>query len=81
VQGKIWSYTIAQDVPLEFEHQTPYMLAIVELNDGSRVTAQLTDVDGDVNIGDSVEMVTRKLSTDGTRGMIVYGYKFRPTII
>jgi uncharacterized OB-fold protein len=25
-----------------------------------------------------VEMVTRKLRTDGEEGMIVYGYKFRP---
>jgi hypothetical protein len=24
-----------------------------------------------------VEMVTRKLTTEGPRGMIVYGYKFR----
>ena len=28
-------------------------------------------------IGDRVEMVTRKLTTEGKRGMIVYGYKFR----
>lgn len=81
MQGTIWSYTTVQDVPLEFEQQTPYMLAVVELEDGTRVTAQLTDVDNEVNIGDQVEMVTRKLSTDGPRGMIVYGYKFRPTII
>jgi hypothetical protein len=25
-------------------------------------------------------MVTRKLRTDGERGMIVYGYKFRPVL-
>jgi uncharacterized OB-fold protein len=25
-----------------------------------------------------VEVVTRKLRTDGDEGMIVYGYKFRP---
>lgn len=61
MQGTIWSYTTVQDVPLEFEQQTPYMLAVVELEDGTRVTAQLTDVDNEVNIGDQVEMVTRKL--------------------
>jgi len=27
-----------------------------------------------------VEMVTRKLRTDGEEGVIVYGYKFRPQI-
>ena len=39
-----------------------------------------TDVDDDhVSIGMPVEMVTRKLREDGDeRGMLVYGYKFRP---
>jgi uncharacterized OB-fold protein len=27
-----------------------------------------------------VEMVTRKLRTDGEEGMIIYGYKFRPAV-
>ena len=45
------------------------------------VTAQLTDVDfTDVQIGMPVEMVTRKLRTDGPEGMIVYGYKIRPVM-
>ena len=44
------------------------------------VTAQLTDIDGAARIGARVEMVTRKLTTDGDRGIIVYGYKFRPVI-
>ena len=40
-----------------------------------------TDVDKeDVHIGMPVEMVTRKLRSDGEEGMIVYGYKFRPAI-
>ena len=44
------------------------------------VTAQLTDVDNsDIQIGMPVEMVTRKMRNDGDeRGLIVYGYKFRP---
>jgi uncharacterized OB-fold protein len=46
------------------------------------VTAQLTDVDnGAVTIGTPVEMVTRRLREDGNeRGMLVYGYKFRPVL-
>jgi uncharacterized OB-fold protein len=44
------------------------------------VTAQLTDVDNSaIEIGMPVEMVTRKMRNDGDeRGLIVYGYKFRP---
>jgi len=78
MRGIIYSYTMLQEIPHEFEAVAPYLLAIVELENGARVTAQLTDVDGEVSIGDRVEMVTRKLRTDGSRGMIVYGYKFRP---
>jgi uncharacterized OB-fold protein len=44
------------------------------------ITAQLTDLGSQkVEIGMPVEMVTRKLRSDGDeRGIIIYGYKFRP---
>ena len=79
-RGTIYSYTLVQEPAAEFEAQAPLYLALVELQDGELITAQLTDVDGAVAIGDAVEMVTRKLTTDGQRGMIVYGYKFRPAM-
>jgi uncharacterized OB-fold protein len=46
------------------------------------VTAQLTDLgDQPVEIGMPVEMVTRRIRSDGDeRGMLVYGYKFRPAL-
>ncbi len=45
------------------------------------LAAQLTDVDADqVTIGMRVEMVTRRLREDGPRGVVVYGYKFRPVV-
>ena len=78
--GTIYSYTLLQEPPMGHESQAPYYLALVELDDGGLVTAQLTDIYGSVQIGDRVEMVTRKLTTDGPQGMIVYGYKFRPTL-
>ena len=77
--GTIYSYTLLQEPPSGYESQAPYYLALVDLDDGGLVTAQLTDIDGSAQIGDRVEMVTRKLTTDGPQGMIVYGYKFRPT--
>ena len=80
LRGTIYSFTCLQEVPEAYGGQAPYTLAIVALDDGGRVTAQLTDLDGPVQIGDPVEMVTRKLRTDGARGMIVYGYKFRPPL-
>lgn len=75
--GEVYSFTTLQQAPEGFENQAPYVLALVKLDEGPMVTAQLTDLDGPVAIGDRVEMVTRKLTTEGTRGMIVYGYKFR----
>ncbi len=78
--GAVYSYTLLREPPLGYESQAPYYIALVELDDGGLVTAQLTDIDGAVRIGDRVEMVTRKLTTDGAQGMIVYGYKFRPAL-
>ena len=75
--GEIYSFTTLQETPENFDEQAPYMLALVKLDEGPLITAQLTDIDDEVAIGDRVEMVTRKLTTEGARGMIVYGYKFR----
>ena len=78
-KGEVYSYTTLYDAPEGYEGQAPYSIAIVKLEEGPLVTAQLTDVDnGKVAIGLPIEMVTRKLRTDGDKGMIVYGYKFRP---
>ena len=78
-KGEVYSYTTVYDAPEGYEGQAPYTVALVKLEEGPLITAQLTDVDnGQVGIGQPVEMVTRKLRTDGEKGMIVYGYKFRP---
>jgi uncharacterized OB-fold protein len=79
-KGTIYSFTVLQEVPAEFEEQAPLFLSIIQLDEGPLVIGQLTDVDGEVSIGDPVEMVTRKLLTEDDRGMIVYGYKFRPIL-
>lgn len=75
--GEIYSFTVLQDPPAGYEWQAPYVLALVKLDEGATVTAQITDLDDIPKIGDRVEMVTRKLTTEGSNGLIVYGYKFR----
>lgn len=79
-RGEVYSFTTVYDAPAGYEESTPYTVALIKLNEGPMVTAQLTDLDGrNVQIGTPVEMVTRKLRNDGDeRGMLVYGYKFRP---
>ena len=77
--GEIYSYSTVYNAPAGFEGMAPYLVAMVKLDEGPIVSAQLTDMDLDeVQIGMPVEMVTRKLRTDGDEGMIMYGYKFRP---
>ncbi len=76
-KGTVYSYTTIVDAPEGFENQVPYVVALVKLDEGPLITAQLTDLDGPPEIGMKVEMVTRKLRTDGDAGIIVYGYKFR----
>ena len=81
-RGEVYSHTTVQDAPAGFEDNAPYTVALVKLEEGPLITAQLTDLgDEAVEIGTPVEMVTRRLRTDGDeRGMLVYGYKFRPRL-
>jgi uncharacterized OB-fold protein len=81
-KGEVYSFTRMGDGPAGFEEQAPYTVALVKLAEGPVVTAQLTDLgDSRVEIGMPVEMVTRRIRQDGDeRGMIVYGYKFRPVL-
>lgn len=81
-RGEVYSYTTVYEAPSGFEEIAPYTVALIKLAEGPMVTAQLTDIDnGDVKIGTPVEMVTRRLRSDGDeRGMLVYGYKFRPLL-
>ncbi|MFQ6100723.1 MAG: Zn-ribbon domain-containing OB-fold protein [Anaerolineae bacterium] len=80
-RGEVYSYSTVYYPPRGFEEFAPYTVALVRLEEGPLVTAQLTDVDADqVSIGMPVEMVTRKVQTGGDQNAVVYGYKFRPVI-
>ncbi len=80
-RGEVYSHTTVYQAPAGHTENAPYPVAIVRLEEGPLVTAQLTDLgDEPVEIGTPVEMVTRKLGADGERGMLVYGYKFRPAL-
>jgi uncharacterized OB-fold protein len=80
-RGAVYSFSTVRSAPAGFEENAPYTVALVKLDEGPMLTAQLTDLgDRPVEIGMPVEMVTRKLRSDGERGMLVYGYKFRPVL-
>ncbi len=81
-KGEVFSYTTIYEAPSGFDANAPYTVALIKLQEGPMITAQLTDLgEQPVEIGMPVEMVTRKMRNDGDEhGLIVYGYKFRPTL-
>lgn len=81
--GSVYAFTIIGKgaAPSEFLEQQnavgAYGVAVVELEDGPRVSAMLTDVEPkDVRIGMPVRMVFRRLYTQ--EGVSRYGFKFAP---
>lgn len=79
--GTIYSFAVVRQAPEDFKRQMPYVIAQVELDEGTRLTAQIVNVDiGDVKIGMRVRACFRKIKEYGQGGIIVYGYKFEPTM-
>lgn len=80
-RGKILSYTQVFSPARGFRDASGSVTALIEMEEGVRVIAQLTDVDPEnVATGQDVEMVVRRLRADQEQGLLVYGYKFRPVL-
>ena|SRR5581483_9518253 len=78
-RGELYSFTTLRQAPSGFEPYVPYSVGMVKLDEGPMVEAMLTDIDPDeLEIGMRMEMVTRKIRAEGERGLLIYGYKFRP---
>jgi uncharacterized OB-fold protein len=78
-KGEIVTYTIIHAGPENFKKQVPYPIAIIKLEEGPRLTAQIVDCDiDDVKIGMKVKSTFRRIQEDGYTGAIYYGYKFKP---
>jgi len=76
--GKIYSFTEIYAPPAGFEDQAPYVLALVELDEGVKVTGQVVSARAsDLKIGDPVKTVFRVLQKDDPEGLIHYGFKFQ----
>lgn len=78
-RGEVYSFAVMYKAPEGFEQDIPYVVALVKLDEGPLITAQITDVDVDeVRVGMPVESVLRQWRQHGPDGHIVYGFKFRP---
>ena len=70
------TYTVIHAAPENKAVQTPYVLGIVQLDEGPRLTSQIVCKPDDARIGMRVQSVFRKLGEDSEHGMIYYGTKF-----
>lgn len=76
--GEVQTYTIVHSSTKDFKKLTPYILAIIKLDEGPFLTSQVICGHGDIRIGMKVKSAFRKLGEEGVKGMIYYGTKFVP---
>jgi len=78
-KGEVYSFSVVHDAAARFLNQRPYVVALIRLDEGVMLTAQIIDVEPeDVRIGMRVWASFRKLGEEGPGGVIHYGYKFHP---
>ncbi len=74
--GTIVTFTILQVAADEFATQIPLPIAIIETDNGGRLTAQVVDCSPDeVAIGKRVRLMFRRIQSEGHAGIHQYGYK------
>ncbi|KPV65053.1 MAG: hypothetical protein AOA65_0556 [Candidatus Bathyarchaeota archaeon BA1] len=72
-QGKILTYTLVTYPPESMSKYAPYIVAVAELEDGSRLLAQLTGVTPkSLRAGMPIQVVSHQVSEDRIT------YKFKP---
>ena len=74
--GEIYACTTLFYAPSSFEKEVPYNVALIRLDEGPKIIAQIVDSDN-IEIGLKVEACIRKIFVDGQNGIIHYGIKFK----
>jgi uncharacterized OB-fold protein len=54
--GRIVSFTVVRYPPKGFEDQAPYVVAIIDMDDGPRVIGRVSKSPDDLEIGSSVSL-------------------------
>ena len=76
--GKIISFTELSVGPMGFEHETPYFLALIELDNGAKLLSQVVDSKKEkIKENAKVKKVFRKIADNDPEGAISYGFKFK----
>lgn len=77
-EGEVLTYTIVHSSTKDYAKHTPYILAIIKLDEGPNLTSQVICDHQDIHIGMRVKSAFRKLGEESEKGMIYYGTKFIP---
>lgn len=76
-EGVVELATVVRNPPQGFDLQAPYVMAMVRLDEGPRLTAQVVDAAPErVVPGARVTRTFRKINEEGESGVVHYGYKF-----
>lgn len=78
-EGTLLSWSVVRVGPVGLVEKTPYVVGLVELVQGKRMLAQITDVDlKDLRAGMKCTGVVRRLCVPAEDQLITYGVKFVP---
>ena len=79
--GTIYTYTVIEVPPSQFKDAAPYVVAIIELEDGTKVMCQMADCEpAELEVGQKVKLEFRRVQTHGEHGVLSYGYKAVPAL-
>ena len=56
-RGKIATFTVIRSPPLGFENQAPYVVALIDIENGPRVMGRVATNPNGLQIGQSVQFV------------------------
>ena len=77
--GKIIVWTKIFVAPVGFEHQTPYLVGIIEFEDGQRLPLQIVDCEEkNLKINQKIKIVIRRIGKAKSEDVIEYGLKAKP---
>lgn len=78
-KGKIVVWTRIFVAPAGYEAELPYVVAIVEFEDGTRKTLQVVDyTEEQLHPGQEVVTAVRRIGKAGPDEVITYGLKVKP---
>jgi uncharacterized OB-fold protein len=78
-RGKIVVWTRIFVAPSGFEPELPYVVAIIEFEDGTRKSLQVVDyTEEQLKLGQKVVTAIRRIGKAGPEEVITYGVKVKP---